>query len=232
MGGRSANSATKGIAAFAVVAAVGLGGCGGSGSRSTTTTNCPPGQVPVGSVGACAPPATSTPSSVPTQTTAASQSSGNTSPLRLGQSADFVGNGIVGSGAGEQASVTVQRVIDPATNGIISLGTAAPPPPAGQRYVGIKLSIQSTGTIPYSDSPGNELSLISKSTGGPVGQAMPGTTGPGQCATDLSTSVNIAPGQTERGCVFFQVPAGQQLSAVQYQTQGGGPGYQATWNVP
>jgi hypothetical protein len=74
------------------------------------------------------------------------------------------------------------------------------------RYVEVKLSLSSTGTAPYSDSPGMELSLISKSTNGPVGQNMPGTTGPGQCATDLSTSVNIPPGQTVRGCLFFQVP--------------------------
>jgi hypothetical protein len=123
--------------------------------------------------------------------------------------------------------VTVQSVIDPFTSAIV-LGTPGSPP-AGQRFVAVKLSIRSTGTEPYSDSPGMEMSLISKSTNGPVGQAAPGTTGPGECATDLSESVNIAPGQTESGCVVFQVPNGQQISAVQYETQGGEGGNLATW---
>ena len=161
---------------------------------------------------------------------ASQTSTSSNSTVSVGQSAQFAGGGIVGEGAGEEVSVTVQRVVDPATKGVIELGTPAQAPPAGMRRVAVKLSLVSLGTAPYSDSPGQELSLISKGTGGPVGQATPGTTGPGQCATDLSTSVNIAPSsETERGCVFFQVPSDQQISAVQYQTQGGG--YVATWTV-
>jgi hypothetical protein len=208
------------LSAFAV-GVLALAGCGG-GTKTVieTAANSSSSSLPTAS----APPATSgTPS---TETTASSAA-----PLSLGQSASFVGGEIVGSGAGEQVSVTVQRVIDPATSGIVRLGSAAPPAPAGMRYVEVKLSLLSTGTAPYSDSPGMELSLISKSTNGPVGQNIPGTTGPGQCATDLSTSVNIPPGQTESGCLFFQAPVDQQIGAVQYQTQGGGPGYQATWTV-
>ena len=227
-------------AVMCVSVATVLAGCGGSGansstgsgSNSSTATNCPPGQVPVGVAGACAPPSTDTSASSTTQPPTSSQASGSTSPLTLGQSADFAGDAIIGSGAGEKVSVTVQRVIDPITSGVISLGVSAPPPPVGQRRVVVELSIQSTGTSAYSDSPGQELSLISKSTNGPVGQATPGTTGPGQCATDLSVGVNIAAGQTERGCVFFQVPSDQQISAVQYQTQGGEGGNLATWTVP
>ena len=198
------------LSAGAIIGVIGLAACGGSSTHSATAT-------------------TDTSASAPAQSTTSSQTSASNSTLSLGQSAQFAGGEIVGEGAGEEVSVTVQRVIDPATKGVIELGTPAQPPPAGMRRVAVKLSLVSIGTAPYSDSPGQELSLISKSTGGPVGQATPGTTGPGQCATDLSTSVNIASGETERGCVFFQVPSDQQISAVQYQTQGGG--YVATWTV-
>ena len=122
----------------------------------------------------------------------------------------------------------VQRVIDPFPNPIV-LGTPGAAP-AGQRYVGVELTVLSTGTAPYSDSPGTEMSLVSKSTNGPVGEVGPGVTGAGQCATDLSEGVNIASGQTERGCVVFQVPSDEQISLVQYQTQGGASGNLATWN--
>jgi hypothetical protein len=219
-----------GSALASVVIALALVGCGSAASHSTTTANCPPGQVPVGQTRACAPSSASSSITTTPQPAATAQSSESASPLALGQSADFAGDEIIGSGAGEQASLTVQRVIDPFPNPIV-LGTPGSPP-AGQRYVGVELTIQSTGTAPYSDSPGMEMSLISKSTNGPVGEVGPGVTGAGQCATDLSEGVNIAPGQTERGCVVFQVPSDQQISAVQYQTQDGEGGNLATWNVP
>ena len=40
----------------------------------------------------------------------------------IGQSASFAGDQIVGSGKGEQVSVTVQRVLDQGTSGIRYLG--------------------------------------------------------------------------------------------------------------
>ena len=237
----------RSLAVFGVCA-LALAGCGGgtktvtvatstssssSGPRTATVSTNPVSVCTYnadGSISSCSgASATDTASSPSTTDTNASSPPG---PLSLGQSATFVGGQIVGEGAGEQVSVTVQRVIDPVTSGIVTLGVAAPPPPAGVRYLEVELRLQSTGTAPYSDSPGMETSLISKSTNGSVGQNMPGTTGPGQCATDLSTGVNIAPGQTESGCLFFQVPVDQQIGSVQYQTQGGGAGYQATWTLP
>lgn len=181
--------------------------CGGASSHSASTTKCPAGQVPVGVAGACAPPSTAPaqtqPAAPAAQPTTTSQASGSASPLALGQSADFAGNQIIGSGAGEGATVTVQRVIDPFPNPIV-LGTPGSPP-AGQRFVGVELTIQNTGTAPYSDSPGTEMSLISKSTNGPVGQAGP-VTGAGQCATDLSASVNIPPGRPSEDASCFKCP--------------------------
>lgn len=205
-------------AVAALIAVAATAGCGG---ETKTVTETAAASVATSSSSASVPP--------PTTTTSSATNSTTSGPLQLGQSATFAGDQIIGSGAGEQVAVTVVKFVDPATQGIISLGVAAPPAPPGQRYVEVELKLDSEGTAAYSDSPGDELSLMSRSTGGPVGQAMPETTGPGQCATDLSTSVNIAPGQTERGCVYFQVPAGQKIDAVQYQTQGGD--YQATWNV-
>lgn len=212
--------------ALAGVLIVALAGCGGGSTKAV-----------VGTVGASTSwsatldlnPSTTPAASASSQPSATST---NTSSLALGMSATFAGGEVVGSGSGSQVSVTVQRVIGPVTHGLIMLGSIYLPPPAGQHYVAVELRLQSTGTSPYSDSPELEMALISKNTGGPVGHVIPGTTGPGQCATDLSSSVNIAPGQIERGCVFFQVPDDQQLGAVQYETQGGDGGNLATWSIP
>jgi Domain of unknown function (DUF4352) len=162
-------------------------------------------------------------------TTSTATSSSPGAPIALGESASFVGEEIIGGGPNPppEVAVTVQAVIDPLGNATFA-GSSAPKP-AGQRYVAVQLKIQNTSGVAYSDSPSGELSLMSASTGGPVGDAAP-VTGPGQCVTDMST-VTVQPGATERGCVVFEVPNGQQLASVQYETQGGAGGNLATWKL-
>ena len=168
--------------------------------------------------------------STPGQPSTAISASKRGASLRLGQSASFAGDQILGSGKGMQVSVTVQRVIDPLTGRIEYLGERAPGMPRGQQRIAVAMTFKSTGTANYDDSPEEELSLIAPDSRGPVGKVLlPGTTGQGQCAADLASSVDVAPGSTDRGCVFFQVPTGQKISAVRYQTQAGH--YLATWSV-
>jgi hypothetical protein len=166
-------------------------------------------------------------SSTPGQSSTAIGASGRGASLRIGQSASFAGNQIVGSGTGEQVSVTVQGVIDEGTSGIHWLGARAPALPRGQRRIAVELTFRSTGKAAYDDSPENELSLIGPRSNGAVGKVLPGITGRGQCVSDLSTSVDVPPGGIDPGCVFFQVGSGQKIIAVRYQTQAGH--YLATW---
>jgi hypothetical protein len=168
-------------------------------------------------------------SSTPGQSSTAVGASGRGASLRIGQSASFAGDQIIGSGKGEQVSVTVQRVLDEGTSGIHYLGARAPALPRGQRRIAVELTFRSTGKAAYDDSPEDDLSLNGPRSIGAVGKVLPGITGPGQCASDLSTSVDVPPGRTDPGCVFFQVRRGQKISAVRYQTQAGH--YLATWAV-
>lgn len=127
--------------------------------------------------------------------------------------------------------MTVQRVLDQRKADLRYLGErrAVPALPPGQRRIAVELTLRSTGTAAYDDSPEDELSVTGARSGDPIGKVLPGITGRGQCAQDLSTSVDIPPGHIEPGCVFFQVPAGQRISAVRYQTQGGH--YLGIWTV-
>jgi hypothetical protein len=167
--------------------------------------------------------------STPGQPSTAAGTQGRGASLRLGQSASFAGNQIVGSGKGEQVSVTVQAVNDSETNGIRYLGQRASAPPRGHRRIAVELTFKSTGTAAYNDSPEEELSLIGAGSGSSAVKVLAGTTGRGQCASDVSLGVDIPPGYIERGCVFFQVPNDSRISAVRYQTQAGH--YRATWAV-
>ncbi len=168
-------------------------------------------------------------SSTPGQPSTVTSTSGRGASLRIGQSASFAGDQIVGSGEGEQVSVTVQRVVDEGTSGIHYLGARAPSLPRGQRRIAVELTFRSTGKAAYDDSPEDELSLIGPRSTGAVGKVLPGITGRGQCQADVSASVDVPPGGIDPGCMFFQVPNDQKISAVRYQTQGGH--YLATWAV-
>lgn len=167
--------------------------------------------------------------STPGQPSTVIGTSGRGASLRIGQSASFAGDQIVGSGKGEQISVTVQRVVNQGAKGVRYLGAPAPAVPRGQRRIAVELTFRSTGTAAYNDSPENELSVLGPGSRGPVGKVLVGFTGPGQCVDDLSASVDIPPGRIAPGCVFFQVPSDQKVIGVRYQTQGGH--YLATWAV-
>jgi hypothetical protein len=195
---------------IAPLCAVLLAACGGSGGI--------PPPKPVAEV-----------SSTPGQASTAIGASGRGASLRIGQSASFAGDQIVGSGKGEQVSLTVQRVVDEGTRGIHYLGARAPALPRGQRRIAVELTFRSTGKAAYNDSPEEELSLIGPGSVAAVGKVLPGVTGPGQCVSDLSTSVDVPPGRIDPGCVFFQVRSDQKISAVRYQTQAGH--YLASWAV-
>lgn len=100
---------------------------------------------------------------------------------------------------------------------------------SGHRFAGVELAIQNVGPTPYVDVPGRDVSLVSSTTGGYVGRLTRPPMRVGRCRQDLSKPMQLPPGRRVEGCVFFLLPRGQHVTAVQYQTQGGyGPNI-ATW---
>jgi hypothetical protein len=97
------------------------------------------------------------------------------------------------------------------------------------RYAAVKLSIQNIGAVKYADSPGQEVSLVSETTGGYVGRVMHQPVRARGCRRDLSRFVELPPGGHLVGCVFFLLPPRQRVAAVQYHTQGGDGPNAATW---
>ena len=97
------------------------------------------------------------------------------------------------------------------------------------RYAVVELSIRNVGSVIYADSPGQEVSLVSSTTGGYVGHVTRPPVRVRGCRRDLSRPVQLAPGGRLDGCVFFLLPPGQRVTAVQYHTQGGEGPNAATW---
>ena len=147
----------------------------------------------------------------------------------LGTSIPFSGDAAPGVHPDPRELVTVVRVIEPAAVARSAGGRLRAK--AGFGYLSVELSIHDLGPTAYRGNPGQETSLISENTGGHFGRRLGGVAGPGLCATNLMRAIALAAGQTVRGCLFFEVPVTQRVSAVQYQTQGGIGENIATWAV-
>jgi hypothetical protein len=152
-----------------------------------------------------------------------------TEATALGTSIPFIGNAATGSYRESRELVSVVRVIEPAA--VARLSGARRGAAAGSRLLAVELSIEDIGPPTYRGNPGRDTSLISENTGGHVGRRVSGVVGSGLCARNLMRPIALESGQRARGCVFFEIPITQRVSAIQYETQGGTGQNIATWAV-
>jgi hypothetical protein len=156
-----------------------------------------------------APPRASSPS--PAATGAAP--AGTTAILRTAVS-------LTGIDAGSQASVTVMKVVDPAT---VNGDTPAP----GSRYVAIQVQIDNTGARVIDDSPDNCANLLDAS--GIKLDATPVlavTAGPVFPAT-----IRLRPGHKTMGYTVFEVPKSFKVTRVRFTMDSGYAGDSGQWTV-
>jgi hypothetical protein len=120
---------------------------------------------------------------------------------------------LTGTNIGVRLDVRVSRLIDPAA--------AARPPREGMRYVGVGLRIESTGITNHDDMLDDALLRY----GGGRARAVLGVKA--RCSNGFQRVVRIDVGDTARGCVLFELPAGArprqfQLALEQVPAEAGG----------
>jgi Domain of unknown function (DUF4352) len=134
----------------------------------------------------------------------------------LGDTLTLTGNG------GEKMAVTVQRVADPVQGGPLDQ------PDQGTRYVGVFIRLANIGQVAYADSPGNGATLLSA-----AGQQSNDTfLSGGVCASGFDDNARIAPGESETGCIPFEMPTSQQPAEFQFTLSSGLAGDTGEWTLP
>src|SRR5262249_15562587 len=100
-------------------------------------------------------------------------------------------------------------------------------PDSGKRFVGVQIKITNTGTNAISEDSDNDTTLLdtsSQSYNNDVSSL-------GDCPEFANTD-NIGPGESELGCVSFQIPIGATVAKVQYTPSSGFASDTGEWLVP
>ena len=116
--------------------------------------------------------------------------------------------------------VTVKAVVDNAPSAKYSK------PKAGNRYFAVQLELANTGTVVYSDSPTNRVTLID--TAGQMWDTTYGETGAGP---GFAGSVTIAPDDSRVGWLVFEVPVDQPITKLQVILDSGFADVVGEWSV-
>jgi uncharacterized protein DUF4352 len=148
-------------------------------------------------------------------TTAPRAATGSPQKAKVGDTLTLKGNG------GESMAVTVDQVMDPLQVGQYDQ------PDSGRRFVGIQITLKNVGSAAYSDSPSNGSTLLSNTNEQAKGQIVSG----GPCGNDFASSANIAPGDTQKGCIPFEMPVGQTPATFQFTLNSGFADQTGQWSL-
>lgn len=135
---------------------------------------------------------------------------------RVGDSLTLLGNE-----SGERLQLTVDQVLDPLSVGPDDQADS------GQRFVGVQITIRNVGSVVYSDSPSNGSTLLSDTNEQATDEIVTG----GPCGNDFQSSVNIAPGGVQQGCIPFELPDGQSAKLFQYTLDSGFADQTGQWSL-
>lgn len=134
---------------------------------------------------------------------------------KLGATLTLAGND------GESMVVTVDQVMDPLPVGQFDQ------PDSGQRFVGVQITLKNVGSVAYSDSPSNGATLLSDTNEQATSEDVSG----GPCGNDFESSANIAPGNTQQGCIPFEMPTGQAPGTFQFTLDSGFANQTGQWSL-
>jgi len=115
--------------------------------------------------------------------------------------------------------VKVTRVLDPATGGEFDQ------PSPGTRYVGVEIELKNTGQVAYDDSPSNGATLITNTDEEADAEITLG----GTC--NSPSDVKIAPGDTRKVCIPFEVPNAQKARKFQFTLNSGFANETGEWSL-
>lgn len=100
-------------------------------------------------------------------------------------------------------------------------------PQSGMKYVGVTLRLTNVGSVPYSDSPSNGATILTAT--GQQGKTT--IIASGECSGGFDASVKIAPGESQEGCIPFEVPDGAVSSKFQWTPASGFGEETAEWSL-
>lgn len=173
------------------------------------------------SLTACSAGSTVTDKPKPKARTSASSATAET-PAK--QEAAKVGDTIAltGTDKGGKLDVTVVKVTDPAKSSIDGFA-----PETGSRWIGVQFRIVNTGTIAYSDSPGNGTQIADSQ-----GQQFTSTFADITAGPSMASSVNLKPGSKALGWVVFELPKASKAATVQFTMDSGLADQTGEWKLP
>ena len=136
--------------------------------------------------------------------------------LTIGDSAT-----LVGGQSGERLEVTVTEY-----KGSVAAGEYETPS-SGMRYVAVEMRIKNVGAKPYDDSPANGAKILT-ATGR---QAKTTLMASGECGEGFASSVKVAPGESQEGCIPFELPEGEAAAKFQWTPSSGFSEETAEWTL-
>ena len=101
-------------------------------------------------------------------------------------------------------------------------------PDPGQRLVAITWEMKNVGKTTYDSSSGNGALLILDDRT----QIQHVITGPSTTQCDYNSRLNLAPGETRRGCIPFQVGEKAKVKELQYALNSGYADQKGVWELP
>lgn len=194
------------IAATATV----LGACGSQGNTAQTHAASLSGKATI-------PTTTATPSTsdapptvtLPTTTVPSTPHTGTTQTVT--------------DDVGAQYSVTLTKIIDPATGALLSI------PDPGTRFIATVFTLTDTGTYALHDDAYGDVTLV-----GSDGQdyRVGITTNVSDCTNFSGGQFRLGIAESVSGCVAFQLPTGVTAARVQWTPSLGGASDTAEWLNP
>ncbi len=136
--------------------------------------------------------------------------------LSIGDSAT-----LKGEQSGEQLEATLLSFKESITAGEYDT------PQSGMKYVGVTLKLTNIGTVPYSDSPSNGATILTASGA----QGKIALISSGECSEGFATSVKIAPGESQEGCIPFELPQEDTAARLQWTPSSGFGEETAEWSL-
>jgi hypothetical protein len=204
------------LLAVSVVVVLLLAGCGGQTIVRTVTAGGPLTSA------ATSQQASSSTASSQTATAAPAASSETTSASRSATRQAAIGETLKLRGSGGlTVDVTVDAVLDPLSVGQYDQADA------GQRFIGVQVTLQNVGSVPYSDSPSNGATLLSRSDEQATSEIVTG----GPCGNGFQSSAKIAPGDTQQGCLPFELPVNETAGTFQFTLDSGFADQTGQWSL-
>ena len=166
---------------------------------------------------------TSTPKAAPSvskDTTTDAPAEKTPAPQKVAQVGDTIA--LKGTEDGSKLDVTVVKTIDPAKS-----ADEFTSPEDDKRWIGVQFQLLNTGTIAYSDSPGNGVKIADTQ-----GQQFTSTFADISAGPSMAGSVNLKPGAKALGWVVFEVPKASKADVVQFTMDSGFAEQTGEWKLP